>query len=230
MREYPESKYSSGSLVAGQAAYSIVHCLYAKGDIDQAMAALDKALDLCPDARSGDNDGALRSEIFLNMMESEEEKRAAGQVMADGRPSDPGKYLYLRACCMKWDEALRAYQKFISLYPKHPFAGAALASTARSLSALGLCDEAIARYRRILDEYPDAQYLTGKGVAPRAAWSLACCYYVKGDMKSAKAAFDFALEKYPDTNVRRKLYGEVFLTLVKKLETAADEPQKVPPK
>ena len=226
LREYPDSKYGNGSPVAGQAAYSIAECLYAKADVDQAMAALDQAVQLCPDARGGENDGNLRSEMFLHMIENEDEQRAAAQAMEGGPPVNSPEYLYYRACHMKWDEALKACQKLLNQYPGHKLAAAALANTAWTLSALGFYDEAIARYRKILDEYRDSLYLNGKPVAPRAAWSLACCYYVKGDMANAKKAFGFALERYPDINVKGRLYGEVFLTLIKKVDAAVEKPEK----
>ena len=228
LREYPDSTYSNGSPVAGQAAYSIAHCFYAKGDMDQAMAALDQAVQMCPDARGGENDGNLRSELFLHMIENEDEQRAAAQAMEGGAPADPAEYLYCRAYRLRWDEALKSYHKLLNQYPRHKLAGAVLAKTAWGLSALGFCDEAIARYRKILDEYRDSQCLNGKPVAPRAAWSLACCYYVKGDMPNAKKAFGFALEKYPDINVKGRLYGEVFLTLIKKVDAAVGKPEKAP--
>ena len=226
MREYSNSRYKTGSLVAGQAAYSIAHCLYANGDADQAMAGLDLAVQFCPDARSGDNDGNLRSELFLHMIESEEEQKAAAQAMEGGAQADSPEYLYCRACYMKWDEALKSYQKFLNQYPRHKLAGAALANTAWGLSLLGFYDEAIARYRKILEEYRDAQYLDEKHVAPQAAWALACCYYVKGDMPGAKKAFAFALEKYADTSVRGRLYGEVYLTLTKMADAAVEKAEK----
>ena len=219
LREYPDSTYSNGSPVAGQSAYSIAHCFYAMGDKDQAMSALDQAVRLYPDARGGENDGNLRSEMYLHMIENEDEQRAAAQAMEGGPPVGSPEYLYYRACHMKWDEALKSYQRLLNQYPGHKLAAAALANTAWALSSLGFYDEAIARYRKILDECRDSLYLNGKPVAPRAAWSLACCYYVKGDMANAKKAFGFALERYPDINVKGRLYGEVFLTLIKKVDT-----------
>ena len=225
-REYPDSKYKNGSLVAGQAAYSIADCFYVKGDVDQAMAALDQAVQNFPDVRGGENDGNLRSEMFLKMVENEEERKAMAQVMEAGAAADPAEYLYCRTYTLRWDEALKSYQKLLNQYPRHRLAGASLAKVAWMLSGLGLYDEAIARYQKILDQYPDSQYLSGKAVAPGAAWSLACCYYVKGDLQNARKAFSFALEKYPDTNVRGKLYGEVFLTLIKKVDAAVGKTEK----
>jgi tetratricopeptide (TPR) repeat protein len=224
MREYPESKYENGVLPADHAGYSIAHCLYARGDIDQAMAAFDEAVRKCPDVRAGDNDGNLRSELFLNMLENEDEWKATAK--GPDQPADPAEEIYRRAYRSKGDAALKACLRLVTQYPKHKLAGAALANTAWALSALGFYDEAIARYRRILEEYADSQFMSGKPVAPKAAWYIACCYYEKGDMQGARKAFDFALEKYPDANVRGKTYGEIFLTLIEKVDAAVGKPGK----
>jgi hypothetical protein len=55
---------------------------------------------------------------------------------------------------------------------------------------------------------------------------MACCYVEKGDMQNAKKAFELALEKFPDAGAGGRLYGEVLMAVIEKVNAAAAKPEK----
>jgi tetratricopeptide (TPR) repeat protein len=226
IKEYPESRYGNGKLAVAHAYYSVADCLWMKGDRDQAVKAFAEAIKRFPDVRTGDNDGCFVWENFLDTIARDEEGQAREQGPEGAFNLDQAEYAYWRASRERLDMALRCYQKVLNFYPKHKLAGASLAKSARLLFVLGLYDEAIARYRRVLDEYPEAQFPNGKPVAPYAAWRMACCYVEKGDMQNAKKAFELALEKFPDAGAGGRLYGEVLMAVIEKVNAAAAKPEK----
>jgi tetratricopeptide (TPR) repeat protein len=137
---------------------------------------------------------------------------------------DPGRELYFRALGLgkeNPEEGLRTYDELLTQYPQHELAGAALSSQGDLYRLMNQYDKAIAKFQRVLEEYPDSRFTGGDPVAPAAAWLIMMSYYSKNDMPNAKKALDFALQKYPDARFGGRLRSESYAKIIKRINEAA---------
>jgi len=217
IRDYPEARYGPEQSVAGPCAYLIALCHVKMGDKDRAMAAFEEACRKYPDARAGDT-GKRLADIFPLMMQAEELNKRGSMP---GSP-EAGK-LFTEALRHRGRGDMAAYEEALRLlidtHPKDNWAGCALGHLGTLKRKEEQYDEAIAAYRRVLQEFALARYGNGKRVAPFAAYSIAICYHKSGRENAAMEAFDEAVEKYPDActgdDTTGTPYRDIFLSMIR---------------
>ena len=132
--------------------------------------------------------------------------KTQGQIEADGEA------LYRRAEKLRPgnpEESLKIHQELVAKYPKDRLAGAALTNSARILHRLGRYDEALAAYRRVIDEYRGSRFFRVGRADEAAAYEIGHSYYAKGDKDGARKAFEAALQKFPNSTRIRRLAAEM---------------------
>jgi len=132
--------------------------------------------------------------------------KTQGQIEADGEA------LYRRAEKLRPgnpEESLKIHQELVAKYPKDRLAGAALTNSARILHRLGRYDEALAAYRRVIDEYRGSRFFRVGRADEAAAYEIGHSYYAKGDKDGARKAFEAALQRFPNSTCIRRLAAEM---------------------
>jgi tetratricopeptide (TPR) repeat protein len=221
VEEYPKSKWPNGTLITPEAAYKIgSYYGYAK-DIQNAKKSFDYALQNFRDECNDEGEPlAKRYEAQIK-----EVNAAVGKPWEGVRkPADAMEESCRRAdwlCNQKPDEALKLYDDLLTKYPKHDLAGAAVAGSASALFSLGRFEEGIQRLQRVISEFPDSRDVSGKMLAPWAAYEIAIRYYLRRDMPNAKKAFDFALGKFPDASWQKGVsYAQHFAAMIARVNAA----------
>ncbi len=86
------------------------------------------------------------------------------------------------------------FQTIIEQYPKSPLYGTAWLEQGRTLYLAGKVQDAIARYKELVDKHPDVQQ------AAEALWRAGYLYSTLGDSESSLATFEILGNKYKGTD------------------------------
>src|SRR3989449_2451490 len=226
----------SGTPESAEAHYQRGVALSAQGQLDEAIAAFRKALELRPNypealkelgtafLRKGQLDDALTS--YRKALEQRpnyaEVIHNIGLVLAEKNQLDEAITYYQKAIALKPDLALAHYNlgpalqqkgqldEAIAAYQKalalRPDSALTLFDLGRAFDAKGQYDEAIAAYRKAIDLEPD--YL-------EAFNNLGAAFQMKGQLDDAIAAYQKALQLKPDAQ-----------PVGRNLASALDEKQK----
>src|SRR2546426_509955 len=221
---------------SAEAHYQRGVALAAQGQLDEAIAAFRKALELRPNypealkelgtafLRKGQLDDALTS--YRKALEQRpnyaEVIHNIGLVLAEKNQLDEAITYYQKAIALKPDLALAHYNlgralqqkgqldEAIAAYQKalalRPDSALTLFDLGRAFDAKGQYDEAIAAYRKAIDLEPD--YL-------EAFNNLGAAFQMKGQLDDAIAAYQKALQLKPDAQ-----------PVGRNLASALDEKQK----
>ena len=116
----------------------------------------------------------------------------------------------------RYDEALAAYQRFLSLYPAHMLASEATVGVAASLEALDKFEEAAAGYEAF------AQANAASPLRPQAVFGAARCREQLGKFDEARALYEDFIAANPGSDALPQ--AESGLLFLKKAERAKNAP------
>ncbi len=116
----------------------------------------------------------------------------------------------------RYDEAMAAYQRFLSLYPEHMLAPEATVGVAASLEALDSFEEAAASYETFAKDHP------GSPLQPQAVSGAARCLEQLGKFDEARALYEDFIAANPDSPWLSQ--AESGLLFLKKAERAKNAP------
>ena len=116
----------------------------------------------------------------------------------------------------RYDEALAAYQRFLSLYPAHMLAPEATVGVAASLEALDQFEEAAASYEAFAQANPASP------LRPQAVFGAARCLEQLGKFAEARALYEDFIAANPESDALPQ--AESGLLFLKKAERARNAP------
>lgn len=119
----------------------------------------------------------------------------------------------------RYDEAMAAYQRFLSLYPGHLLAPDAAVGVAASLEAQDQFEEAAASYEAFARENP------ASSLRPQAVFGAARCLEQVGKFDEARALYEDFIAANPDSTWLSQ--AESGLLFLKKAERAKNLPAPV---
>lgn len=91
----------------------------------------------------------------------------------------------------RWVEALHVLEGFVESFPRHPQAGQALTMMGHIHQTNEAWKDAVAAYRRVIDEFQDGQWVQD------AKWSIAECKINLSQWQEATAAYRAYVQAYP---------------------------------
>jgi tetratricopeptide (TPR) repeat protein len=91
----------------------------------------------------------------------------------------------------RWVESLHVLETFVDSFPRHPQAGQALTMIGQIHQANEAWPDAIAAYRRVINEYSEAQWVQ------EAKWSIAECTINLSQWKDAAESYRAFVAAYP---------------------------------
>ena len=116
----------------------------------------------------------------------------------------------------RYDEALAAYQRFLSLYPAHMLAPEATVGVAASLEALDQFEEAAASYEAFAQANPASP------LRPQAVFGAARCLEQLGKFAEARSLYEDFIAANPESAALPQ--AESGLLFLKKAERAKNAP------
>jgi tetratricopeptide (TPR) repeat protein len=91
----------------------------------------------------------------------------------------------------RWVESLHVLETFVDSFPRHPLAGQALTMAGQIHQTNEAWPDAIAAYRRVINEYPAGQWVQ------EAKWSIAECTINLSQWKEAADSYREFVQAYP---------------------------------
>jgi len=123
----------------------------------------------------------------------------------------------------RYDEALSAYQRFLSLYPGHMMAPNAEVGVAASLEALDDFDGAARAYQAFAESNP------GHMLAPQSVMGAARCREQLGQLEEARALYEDFMVANPDSPwMAQAESGLLFLKMTERARAAGAKPAGEP--
>lgn len=116
----------------------------------------------------------------------------------------------------RYDEAMAAYQRFLSLYPAHMLVPEATVGVAASLEALDSFEEAAASYEAFAQAHPSSP------LQPQAVFGAARCLEQIEEFAEARALYEDFIAANPDSSWLPQ--AESGLLFLKKAERARNAP------
>ncbi|WP_158633311.1 tetratricopeptide repeat protein [Tautonia sociabilis] len=170
---------------------------FREGDLDGAKAAYERALTAFPDGRLADRSRLNLARVLARLGDREGALARFRELIdrpgAEGRDEALDQVARMELEAGRFDRALEAFEALERDVPQSVYAPRARLGKAEALAAMGKPDEAAAVLSALRDD-PSAE------LGARASYQLGMLERDRGRVAEAKAIFDEAIDRFPDTS------------------------------